>query len=403
MAQSRTASLRVVTTRNTLSAVLIVGMSALLTAATWRVDRLGAGDFTSIQDAIDQAAPGDTISIAAGRYDNFHLFTHPDGETAHQTVASIGIAPLTFIGDSRDDVRFGPASFVSSGDGQSTRCFSIAAMSESIRFEQLTLENTFQCVSAFAPVEMEDCRIRNPESSFRGGGVELFGTDGSRFVSCLFNNIPSSIGITSRLAAQPPKNLVVESSTFRGCRRAIEVTGVENMLVRDCKFERNAVGIQLLGGGTAEILGSTFSSFAAATLHVSAWDGAIVTMRNNRLNAPVGVAIQLDGTQSHLIGNNNWIDGGGLATLTVFNSARVTLNGCTILNGGRDTVEVNSLKADAGVDSMDLTGNYWGTTDTEILDNWITGEQSSRCATQCLFIMYVADSSIVAQLRLDNH
>ena len=31
------------------------------------------------------------------------------------------------------------------------------------------------------------------------------------------------------------------------------------------------------------------------------------------------------------------------------------------------------------------------------------GEQSSRCTTQCVFIMYVAGGPIVAHLRLDYH
>ena len=38
-------------------------------AATHIVDASGEGDFTSIQSAVDAAASGDTINVAAGTYE----------------------------------------------------------------------------------------------------------------------------------------------------------------------------------------------------------------------------------------------------------------------------------------------------------------------------------------------
>ena len=38
-------------------------------ARTWRVERDGSGDFTTIRSAIEASAPGDTVLPGPGRYD----------------------------------------------------------------------------------------------------------------------------------------------------------------------------------------------------------------------------------------------------------------------------------------------------------------------------------------------
>lgn len=37
-------------------------------ARTWRVEKDGFGDYTTIQPAVDAAAPGDIVLIGPGRY-----------------------------------------------------------------------------------------------------------------------------------------------------------------------------------------------------------------------------------------------------------------------------------------------------------------------------------------------
>ncbi len=48
--------------------LVIVATSIPVRAAVWQVDPSGAGDFTTIQGAVDSAAPGDVIQVAAGHY-----------------------------------------------------------------------------------------------------------------------------------------------------------------------------------------------------------------------------------------------------------------------------------------------------------------------------------------------
>ena len=46
-------------------------------AATWRVERDGSGDYTTIQPAINGAVHGDTILIGPGQYTEYQTVTLP--------------------------------------------------------------------------------------------------------------------------------------------------------------------------------------------------------------------------------------------------------------------------------------------------------------------------------------
>lgn len=82
-----------------------IGVAVVSEAATFRVARDGSGDFSVIAEAVDAAASGDTISIAAGDYPETPPYQAQGGIL--NVVAWVTQSELTVIGDDRDAVIVG--------------------------------------------------------------------------------------------------------------------------------------------------------------------------------------------------------------------------------------------------------------------------------------------------------
>lgn len=81
----------------------LIGLVAVASAATWVVDAGGAGDFTSVQAAIDAAAAGDRIEVRAGTYPEWSGY-----EGLYGAPLRIGKS-LEIAGEGVDRVRIVPA------------------------------------------------------------------------------------------------------------------------------------------------------------------------------------------------------------------------------------------------------------------------------------------------------
>jgi len=94
------------------AAVIILLMALCFTAAsqaaTWRVERDGSGDFTTIQPALDGAAAGDTILIGPGFYTECMMVTLPGWSWPIEVYAYVRRDDLTIIGESPETVIIGP-------------------------------------------------------------------------------------------------------------------------------------------------------------------------------------------------------------------------------------------------------------------------------------------------------
>ena len=53
----------------------VMALASACRAAVWSVAVDGSGDYSVIQDAVDAAADGDTISLGPGRYDSYRRYT----------------------------------------------------------------------------------------------------------------------------------------------------------------------------------------------------------------------------------------------------------------------------------------------------------------------------------------
>ena len=124
-------------------------------AHSWRVEKDGSGDYTMIQDAVDAAAPGDSVSIGPGRYDQFTPIIFPTG--IQETIVRIQTDSLTLVGDSREEVVIGPEvrpESTASHEWLGIRIEDVRA----IRFDSFTFVNTL--IGGLSLGELSVCDVK---------------------------------------------------------------------------------------------------------------------------------------------------------------------------------------------------------------------------------------------------
>ena len=98
--------------RTAICAVLLLAIGAGgADARTWHVRKDGTGDFKVIQDAVDQAAAGDTIRIGPGRFEEKKPYTsYPPDKWTVDVYVAVDVADLTIVGSGVDQTFIGPPS-----------------------------------------------------------------------------------------------------------------------------------------------------------------------------------------------------------------------------------------------------------------------------------------------------
>ena len=185
---------------------LSVLVSTTATAATYTVRPDGAGDFPTIQAAIDAATDGDTIELVAGTFSgsgNRDL----DYLGKAITVKSQSGDPETCIIQCDGSVseyhrgfRFhtgeGPMSVllgVTISDGYADEGGAIHCSAASPTISNCIVANCGADVGGGVRIidsspQFQNCRVSNNSGTFFGGGVAIFGSGSPQFVECVFTD-----------------------------------------------------------------------------------------------------------------------------------------------------------------------------------------------------------------------
>ncbi len=325
-------------------------------ARTWRVARDGSGDFETIQPAVDGAAPGDTIFIAAGRYAE-HSLTMAWGPPEREACVVVSVDSLTLIGENPETVVIGPEEYVYADYGP----IGIGGIDAAtfMRVENVGLVNNYAHIYKYTgTVAILGCHMRDS-----GYGVCIVDSANSLVMGCFFEDCLTGVIINGDVGA------IVRDCEFRRSAAmgytAIEVMTATDILIEDCLVAQGAngigydwstgvirrcrvgpngnYGIDVFGRGTEVVIEDCVVTDATAPLCVDAL--------------------------AALSGNRNVFRGGRVATL-VLSQAQVTFRDCHILNGGNYSVHLaDAVNYSPG--TYDLTGNWWGTTDSSQIDAWI--------------------------------
>jgi Right handed beta helix region len=323
-------------------------------AATIRVAIDGSGDFTVLGPAISSAASGDTISIAAGIYDQTTTI-FPSGSPV-EVMGRVTVSRLTVIGDDRNSVIIGPATPASNLELGPTGI--VTVLNVDLTVKNVTIRNLSDGVSSNGSrVLVENCSF---DGNFQGVDSAAILETTIR-ESTFANQEDVGIVVFNSLSG---RNVLVENCSFDGNFGGIDVQ-VPGSVVNNCSFQGGRVGFQVSLGGEATVNNCTFENIENVGVAVTNFSD--VQLYGNTFTPPMGECIVVIGGLS---GSDNELLGGSFATIRISWLSVVNFFNNHILNGGG-----YSILAQGGISPpnqiMDFSNNYWGTVDPSQIDAWI--------------------------------
>jgi len=345
-------------------------------AAVWRVEKDGSGDFLQIQEAIEAAASGDTVAIGPGLWMKFSVFQ------ASGTFEAIGFVQqeeLTLRGAGVDETTLAYAF----GPGTTDHPMGIVtSLDSSIRLERMTLSDLRSGVQANGPeVYVEGCRfVRNYM------GVDSRSPLGTKVMGSEFQGGDTGIVVFQSLGA---KNVEIVDSSFDGCIVGIDLQSDPPGRVENCSFRGTRVGVQVSFGGSASVVGCTFAGTGNVGLVLT--QSSSCELRDSVFEASTtGNNLEV-ATWSSLEGSGNILKG-GIPTIEAFSGALISFSGNDIRNSGGTSV---SLLGNApSPPEIDLTNNYWGTTEPAQIAEWIHDANDDPQVTGVVLFEPFAEQSV---------
>lgn len=336
------------------AAILLIACSApTVWGRTWRVERDGSGDFTTIQPAVDASAAGDTIRIGAGRYAEMASFSFP-GLTV-QTVVGIQRGPLTFLGSGQGDVILGPAQ--PDAGGGDVEGISIQTGSSGIHVEGLTVEHLQDGILAAGSFVARNCTFRN----HRRGGVTTELVSSARVESCTLSN--SFDGVLDFRSSE----VQVQDCTVADNVEGINLVGTRSAEVARCRMVRGGVGVEFEQGTVGEITACVFENVDSGCLSIAIGSRAVVT--NNRVCGTSQFGTWVRST-SDIIATGNVLEGGTIATVHVDGGSTASFSGNDIRRNGTWSVLLAGYFTDPPK-VFNFQDNYWGTSSASEIASWI--------------------------------
>jgi hypothetical protein len=353
---------------------LLAGTATSATARTWHVERDGSGDFVVIQDAVDAASPGDTIEIGPGRFDEWEALPGYPEAPVYVLVEK----DLTFQGAGMGQTLIGPDDVNDHPPEQYyTMGFRIWGNGIHCAIRDLTIENL-----RWRGLDMNRGRLEIDRCEFRGciesGLFGLF-SSGGWIRDSSFHDI-GTWGRTQGIGVNfftPSVGVEVARCSFtniNGGGLGAWWSGCQDIDVVNCQFEHGIIGASFIDGASGSIKQCTFNDFSNYGIALDGC-GAVVVEDNTITQigdfASVGIMVAYTADsltmRRNIVVSDTWV-------LNIF--ARIQSGEI------RDNHFIREEENSWWVFTEDyfplpepliinLEHNYWGTTDTALLDQWI--------------------------------
>jgi len=348
--------------------VLIVSQPAF--AGIVRVEKDGSGDFSTIQDAVDAAASGDTVLIGPGRFDEGQMVTTP-GWTDYVRVL-VELEELTLIGSGGQSTIIGPEAPYDFSQGRNK---GIEAGpwwgNQRLVVRDIGFENLGFAIRTHPTPEVyvSNCR-------FAGNYNSIFGAEGgvSRIENCIFENMALDgyhlLFYNSGNVEVSKCDFIMERNPF-WVKVAIKSQGTISGLVEDCTFYDGKYGLSLVVQSSFQINRCRF--VGQEMVGLAADGGSTFEMQDCRF-------------EDQAIAFYFWNLGEALIERTVITDVReaafrfnegggnFTVRESVLARGPQYTVAqyFPCYTGEEEFAHIDMRNNDWGTTDPDSIEAWIS-------------------------------
>jgi hypothetical protein len=341
------------------------------------VERDGSADYTVIQDAVDAAASGDTILIGPGRFNEQQWVTCPGWQDSvrvlvHQyELTIIGSGPETIIGQ---DVAWNEDQGYHKGIVVSDYWNNHVARIEKLRFENMSNG----IYSSFEEAGDNTVLIRDCEFMGNHDAVALIGDGGDvRISGCSFNYMARD-GL--HIGAFRQSKLVIEHCSFllldhhHWPQRHISLNGVQNAHVTDCEFLEGSGAITVADGTNALVERCIMDGQSQLAIYPAVH--CTIILDDCQIRNQAGV-VYTPSPDSYVLIQRSTIANVSDYTFMIWHAGDIVVHDCDLSGGERGIVWCVERNSCAEIQTLDMTGNYWGTADPDSISDLIRDHHDS--------------------------
>jgi hypothetical protein len=227
--------------------------------------------------------------------------------------------------------------------------------------EGITFRNCYDGMHIFrGALFVDNCEFLN-----NGGYGIVWGVNVSG--GFIRNSIFSSFGLDKVGVAivMGGRDIIVEHCIFDNAQ--VNISNIQNISFIDCEMKNGRVGVQFAAGASGKLNDCKIFNFSivAVGLHSVA---AYCEINNCEISADI-IAVNV-GPECVVNISNSILTGGSDSVLKFSNSGPALVRNCHILKNG--SIAINCWNHELlGLLTHDMTGNYWGTTDPDLVASWI--------------------------------
>jgi len=321
--------------------LLLLRITDVAGAATWLVRKDGLGHATVIQEAVDMAAPGDTVLVSPGRYLEYAPYDY--GALTGDTYVIVTIPNLTIRGTDRDSVIIGEPTNTWPGITQPIGISNIESATN-LRIENLTVESMVQGVVFNGSGTLFGCVLRRNKN-----GLTCWSDTPSVCTTSFFDH-----QLRFAIFAVRSDGFKVTHSEFSGTKSDVIVSKSQDAVVEYCSFRDSAfVNLEQFSSGL--VRNCVIDPIGFISIQDS--DALI---EHNVTRASPGINLQISG--GNVTARYNIFAGGDDVTVFVHGYSNSYLENNHIIKGASEAVILHFFGATGYI--ADFRNNWWGTTDS---------------------------------------